>query len=143
MAPSHRTVRLGLVTVAAIVVIAVLPAPARAAAGTPQSRYRQDVAACGRITARDAHQNCLSEASTTYAMTQPTAAGEQPDQLSRNALRRCEPLPADQRADCVARMKGEGTVSGSVDGGGVLRTLTTVVPPPAADAAPPPAASPQ
>ena len=43
----------------------------------------------------------------------------------RNALRRCEPLRDPDRQDCVARIRGEGTTSGSVAEGGIYRELVT------------------
>lgn len=53
---------------------------------------------------------------------------EDPAQLERNRFTRCEALPADDRDYCILRMKGEGTVSGSVEGGGILRELRVTVP---------------
>jgi hypothetical protein len=119
--------------------------------GTPEARarYARESAACGRIADHDARANCLSEASTRYRSTLPLVPEEQPDVLRQNALRRCEPLPDDQRRDCVARMQGQGTVSGSVEGGGIYRELVTreiVQPveswPPPPPSAPPPSAPP-
>ena len=53
---------------------------------------------------------------------------EAPAQLERNRYVRCEGLPAEDRAHCMRRMNGEGTVSGSVEGGGILRELTVTLP---------------
>lgn len=109
---------------------ATAPADARA-------RYARESAACSRIAEHGARANCLSEASTRLAATQPTAPGESADVLRQNALRRCEALPDTERKDCIARMNGHGTVSGSVEGGGVYRELITRevgVPPKAASA---------
>ena len=53
-----------------------------------------------------------------------------PGQYERNLLARCSSLPAPDRQDCERRMRGEGTVTGSVQGGGVYRELITVVPAP-------------
>ena len=49
-------------------------------------------------------------------------------QLERNRRARCEYLPLEDRDYCLRRMNGEGTVSGSVEGGGVLRELRVTVP---------------
>ncbi|MBS0341590.1 MAG: hypothetical protein JSS56_13770 [Proteobacteria bacterium] len=59
-----------------------------------------------------------------------------------NALARCQPLPAGDKADCEARIRGEqgSTSSGSVMGGGVVRETVTPVPAPAQPSAPPPPA---
>lgn len=73
----------------------------------------------------DERANCLSEASTRLASTRPSRAGENPEQLARNALRRCEPLNGPDRQDCVARIQGQGTTTGSVAGGGIYRELVT------------------
>jgi hypothetical protein len=55
--------------------------------------------------------------------------------MARNQRARCERLPADDRQACLRRMAGEGTQSGSVEQGGLLRELTVVETPPAAPAA--------
>ena len=53
---------------------------------------------------------------------------ETPAQLERNRYVRCEGLPVEDRDYCIRRMNGEGTVSGSVEAGGVLRELRVTVP---------------
>ena len=95
--------------------------------GTPDARlrYQRDVAACAAARSDDEHQNCLSEASTRLAGTQPSRADESPDILMNNALMRCRPLAGPDRADCMARMQGQGTTSGSVSSGGIYRELVT------------------
>ncbi len=96
-------------------------------AGPPDARqrYLRESAACGAIRVPDDRAKCLSETSTRYASTQPTRAEDQANILLSNALKRCDPLPAAERQDCVARMQGQGTVSGSVDSGGIYRELVT------------------
>jgi hypothetical protein len=115
------------------------------AAGKPPSsdarvRYQRESAACAAIRDFDNRANCLSEASTRFASTTPLPPEEAPDILLRNALMRCQPLPEPLRADCVARMQGSGTTSGSVDAGGIYRELVTrevgVAPAPAPPAVP-------
>lgn len=51
-----------------------------------------------------------------------------PTDFVANRSRRCDALRGDDHSDCLARMRGEGTVSGSVEGGGLLRELVTEVP---------------
>ena len=109
----------------------------------PQVRYQRERAACSVIRDVGDRNNCLSEASARLAGTKPSLAEEAPDILMRNALRRCEPLPESDRKDCVARMNGRGTTSGSVEGGGIYRELVTIedgVAPPAPAVLPAPAA---
>jgi hypothetical protein len=90
-----------------------------------KARYQRESAACAAIRSVDDRANCLGEARARFASAQPALADEHPDVLKRNALKRCEPLPEPERKDCVARMQGEGTRSGSVTGGGIYRELVT------------------
>jgi hypothetical protein len=53
---------------------------------------------------------------------------EEPAVLERNQRARCEYLPLEDRDYCLRRMNGEGTVSGSVEGGGLIRELRVTVP---------------
>jgi hypothetical protein len=99
----------------------------------PQARYQREAGACYIARAADRRPDCLSDAALRLAISLPTPASESPDALARNALKRCEPLPEQDRSDCVARMQGQGTTSGSVAGGGIYRELVTrevVVPEP-------------
>lgn len=109
-------------------------AAGKAAPSDPKQRYQRESAACAAIRVPDDRAKCLSEASTRFAKTQPSRAEDQADILRSNALKRCEPLPATERLDCLARMQGQGTTSGSVDSGGIYRELVTPEPaaPPAA-----------
>jgi hypothetical protein len=91
----------------------------------PHARYQREAGACYAMQSFDARANCLSEAGLRLAIALPTPATEYPEVLARNALRRCEPLPEPDRTDCVARMQGQGTTSGSVASGGIYRELVT------------------
>lgn len=114
----------------ALTVLAWLACAASWAAGKPnapdpKSQYHRDRAACSAMRVADEQANCLSEASARLASTQPSLAEEHPDILKRNALMRCTPLPDALRSDCVARMQGQGSTSGSVAAGGIYRELVT------------------
>ena len=41
-------------------------------------------------------------------------------------MARCEKLPTDDQQACRARVTGQGNISGSVAGGGILREYTQV-----------------
>ena len=56
------------------------------------------------------------------------ARGENAAQFEQNKFARCEKLPGEERDYCIRRMNGEGTVSGSVEGGGLYRELRVTVP---------------
>lgn len=106
-----------------------------------QARYQRDSALCMSARYKGDRNECLSEASTTRSMALPSPVDPDPGRYARNALKRCEPLPEPDRRDCVARMQGQGTTTGSVAGGGIYRELVTreteaAVPTPAEVAAP-------
>jgi hypothetical protein len=103
-----------------------------------QARYERERAACmaGQSTNED-RATCLKEAGAALAEARKGNLDNGNGQLRKNAKDRCNALAGDERADCIARMNGEGTVSGSVGGGGVLREKRTIVPgTPAAQPAP-------
>ncbi|HLX81712.1 MAG TPA: hypothetical protein VKS43_14130 [Burkholderiales bacterium] len=50
------------------------------------------------------------------------------DQREQNKYARCDYLQGDDREYCIRRMNGEGTVSGSVESGGITRELRVPVP---------------
>jgi len=53
---------------------------------------------------------------------------DDPAEFERNRLARCNVHQGFDRELCLRRMRGEGTVSGSVEGGGILRELRVTVP---------------
>lgn len=116
-----------------ILTLAAALASAGALAADPganeaQTRYQQERAAClGGDSGQD-RETCLREAGAALAAArQGTLAPEsEPMNYARNASKRCDPLPDEEREACEARMHGLGTTSGSVAGGGILRELVTV-----------------
>ena len=88
------------------------------------SRYQRDRALCASRAQED-RPSCLKEAIAARAIAQRHHTDETPEQLMRNALRRCEALQGPDRQDCVSRVQGLGTASGSVAGGGIYRELVT------------------
>jgi hypothetical protein len=69
---------------------------------------------------------CLREAGA--ALQEARRGGLSGGDLDRNRTQRCAALPAQDREDCTMRMDGQGTTSGSVMQGGVLRELERPVP---------------
>ncbi|MEK8033009.1 hypothetical protein AACH06_19475 [Ideonella sp. DXS29W] len=101
-------------------------APAATSPSAARAQYARDTARCRTLPLKSTQRaNCLSEASTALAQAQPDKPTEAPDVLIRNAMRRCDPLPEPDKRDCLARMQGQGTLSGSVASGGILRELVT------------------
>lgn len=82
-------------------------------------RANVDPAACARETA------AARAAAGRGTLTEPESTEQQ-----RNATARCNALPQADRQDCLARVKGEGSTSGSVSSGGIYRETVTRVPAP-------------
>ena len=112
----HVLSRAALVLLVACATLGSLPA---AAADKP-TRAR-----CAYGIATDGSSNCMSKADFDVARSRQDALGRDPAQYKRNALARCEGLTGADRQDCVARIDGKGTTSGSVEGGGIYRELVT------------------
>lgn len=70
---------------------------------------------------------CLREAGAAKQESQRGNLRDSGD-YTNNASKRCDTLPADQKVDCERRSMGQGSVSGSVGSGGVVRELVTPVP---------------
>jgi hypothetical protein len=93
-----------------------------------QTRYRQDMAACNSGQSNQDVATCHLEARNALAESRRGGLNDTPGQYRQNALRRCAVQKGDDRADCEARIRGEGNAEGSVSGGGVLHKSETVVP---------------
>lgn len=93
-----------------------------------QARYRQDRAVCMSGQSNQDRSTCLREAGAALQAARHGRLGDDQGSYEQNRLRRCEPLPAGDREDCVRRMHGEGTVKGSVESGGTFTELRTTVP---------------
>ena len=103
-------------------------AMAASASADVDAQYKKEMAACTSGTSNQDRATCIREAGAARdeARRNRLADGGG-DQYQKNALARCDALPASDKAECVARMK-QGTTSGSVEGGGVIREHRTVVP---------------
>jgi len=88
-------------------------------------RFEADRHACLSGESGQALEPCMKEARAVLAQRPGASPSVSPEQLQRSSLMRCEALTGEDRAACMARMHGEGTISGSVAGGGVLRELVT------------------
>lgn len=144
--PWHRP--RGWVAAAALAV--ALPAWAAGPAASKasiESSYQRDRAACQDLGSPDARTSCLRDAgaSRAQALRAGSRSANTPEQLERNALQRCQVhTQPENRAICERMARGEGTVSGSVQGGGTIRELVTqeVLPAPPPPPPTPPLAPP-
>lgn len=107
----------------------VLAAPAGPMADA-QARYRQDMAQCNSNASREDVTACRKEARSALAEARRKGLpAPTPDQYQNNMLARCSVhKDAGDRQACEARMHGEGSVEGSVEGGGMLREIETPMP---------------
>lgn len=92
------------------------------------ARYRSERAACLNGQSNQDRATCLKEAGAARNVARRHLLDDGSGSYQQNALARCATLPAADKVDCQRRIQGDGTVSGSVRDGGLLRETTTVIP---------------
>lgn len=139
MKPIVRPLQLLLVAALAWPLLLAVPsarATDSAAVKSATQRFERDRAVCAGGRSNQDPAICMREAEAALAEVKRGRLTNGHDNFTRNALRRCEALQDDDRADCQARMHGQGSSSGSVAGGGIYRELVTrevgAIPSPAA-----------
>lgn len=128
----HQTRNLGLrfAFLSLFIVTAAFASQSGHAATSAQieAQYKRHVARCKSSPVVQDRAACLkSAAAGRQASRQDQSDTSRPD-LEKNALLRCDAQPARDRADCVARVRGEGTVQGSVESGAIIRERITIIP---------------
>lgn len=124
---------LGRAACGAVVLLGV--ATVQAAGGSVSSSvearktHERDVAACHAGKTHQDRATCLREAGAALQAAKAGRPENDQSQFEKNRLLRCERQPLEDRADCVRRMNGEGTTSGSVESGAIFRELVTPVNP--------------
>lgn len=128
---------------AACCAFAAAGALAQSRADSPEARYQQERARCLSGQTHQAREVCLQEAGAALedARRGRLGAGDE-RQWQANALLRCQRQPASERELCERMARGEGTQSGSVESGGIVRELRVTVPGDAGAGAAAPAAQP-
>lgn len=107
------------------------PLTAGAAASSDQADrraiYERDRAACETGRSTQERGLCLHDVTVAYRMPHTNKPYDlDPSTYLRNQALRCGPLKDKDLEACMARMRGAGSTSGSVETGGILRELTTV-----------------
>jgi hypothetical protein len=97
----------------------------RTAQQTARARFEQDSAVCNSGRSNQDRATCMQEARAALAASQGGRLPDPDPSLARNATKRCAALPIDDRKDCEARMRGQGTTSGNAAAGGIYRELVT------------------
>ena len=88
------------------------------------ANYQRERAACNSIQSSTDRAACLREAAAARDAARKGQLGNTSGSYETNALARCKSLPAaDDQAACERRVRGEGTITGSVDSGGIYREL--------------------
>lgn len=106
-------------------------AAAAAPATDAQARYQQERAHCLSGQSHQDRRTCLQEAGAALGEARRGRLDNgQADRYEQNAMLRCNALPPEDRGECQARMRGEGTTSGSVETGGIYRELVIQEPAP-------------
>ena len=113
---------------AVAILLCATPALAAERAKSPeaQAAYTRDRAECMKKDRED-RATCLQEAGAALRESKLGGLSNEQAQFESNRLARCDNQPATDRDECVRRMN-EGTTSGSVNEGAVVRELRTVVP---------------
>ena len=91
-----------------------------------QARYHAERAACQTGQSNQDRDTCLKEAKAALDEARKGHLNAAADGYEQNALNRCEALPAGDRVACQRRIRGEGSISGSVEEGGLLRELVVL-----------------
>ena len=98
-----------------------------------QVKYEHERAVCIADKTGPDRALCLQDAeSARGAALRGQLTNPEDVNYRRNALERCQVFKGEEAKECRERILGGGgaTVSGSVDGGGVLRELVTIEPAP-------------
>jgi hypothetical protein len=109
---------------------ACAPAAAQAinAATGAATQHQRDRATCLSGLSPQDRTTCLRESDAALVARRTGTVPEDAESLERNAQRRCDAFANQERAVCVSRVIGQGTTSGSVAGGGILRELVITEP---------------
>jgi hypothetical protein len=97
-------------------------------AAAAQAQYKRDLADCDSSHATEARATCRTEAMRAYQQAKAGDFHADAQTFTQNERLRCEPLKGIDRTACEERVNGQGTMSGSVGGGGDIRSSTVTVP---------------
>ena len=116
---------------ACLAILAALPAGAATASNSNQAErraiYERDRAACETGRSTQERSLCLHDVTVAFRMPHTNKPYDlDPSTYLRNQALRCGPLKDKDLEACMARMRGAGSTSGSVESGGILRELTTI-----------------
>ncbi len=108
-----------------VAMIALALSGSAVAADPAKVQYEAEKARCMSGTTGQDQASCLRSAAAAYDAVKQGRLKDPDTSYRDNALARCKNLPAADKADCEARVDGQGTVSGSVTDGGVIKETIT------------------
>ena len=118
-----------LLTAAFALAISGLASAQDTGMGSARQTYQQDRAFCNSGQSSQDRATCLREAGAAQQERSHGGLSDN-DGYAANKYARCDyHKNPEYREYCIRRMNGEGTVSGSVDGGGLMRELKVIVSP--------------
>jgi hypothetical protein len=121
---THHAVRASVLALCVIgSAFSASAAMAANAASDANARYQEERAVCMSGRSNQDRTTCLKEAGAALKEAKMGRFNGAEAALDKNALIRCDALPAADRDACQRRMAGEGTTSGSVQEGGVAREI--------------------
>ena len=92
-------------------------------------RYQQDLADCETQQATQDLATCRLEARNALAEAKRNLLSNTTANLfEKNQFKRCRVFKGEDREACEARVRGDGSSTGSVQSGGILREVTRPVP---------------
>ncbi len=94
-------------------------------ANDANARYARERAECLQGATGQDRETCLKEAGAARDAARRQQLAEGDENYRRNEKERCDALAGDEAKDCLARMRGKGSKSGSVKGGGIYRETVT------------------
>ena len=96
-----------------------------AQADPAKAQYDAERARCMSGTTGQDQASCLKSAGAAYDSAKAGRLKDPNTDFRDNALRRCAALAGADRTDCESRVDGQGTSSGSVKDGGVVKETVT------------------
>jgi hypothetical protein len=115
----HRTI-----VIASLAVVGAAAQTVWAADPSANAAFERERAACLEGRTQQSQADCLKEARNSLA-DKRRGVLDNGGNFDANKHQRCAYLPADERDECMRIADGEGTQTGSVEGGGVLKELVT------------------
>jgi hypothetical protein len=115
---------LGSVSVMVLVLASTMAFASGDSTADINARYQAERAACMNGSSNQDRTTCLKEAGAAMAEAKRGNLDTSKAAIREDKTARCDALPGEQKDACLKRMAGQGTVTGSVRDGGVLREIT-------------------